>query len=263
MTIRSYAGRMRLFHELTTGIWVATSRRGTTTTTAIGDGSGGCLLVDPAMEAADLPALAADLRAGGLTPVAGIATHPHWDHVLWHRDFGDVPRYASPAAIADVAEHRTAMIDYLKASVPGHDLERFGILEPATERINWPGQEVRLITHNGHAPGHTALFLPDSGVFIAGDMLSDIEIPILEMDSADPGGDYRAALRLFAALPGVRWLVPGHGHVTDGAGFRDRLAADTDYLDRLEAGERFSDPRTGEDWLRDTHDTQLTAFARR
>lgn len=253
---------MRLFHELTPGVWVATAQRMTTTTTAIGDGAGGCLLVDPAMEAADLPALAADLHDAGLAPVAGFATHPHWDHVLWHRDFGAVPRYAAPAAIADVATHRAEMIDYLEKSVPGHDLELFGILEPATERISWTGPDVLLITHNGHAPGHTALFLPDSGTLIAGDMLSDIEMPILELDAEDPGGDYRAALRLFAALPEVRWLVPGHGHVTDGEGFRARLAADTEYLDRLEAGQPFSDPRAADGWLRDQHEQQLRAFAR-
>ena len=39
--------------------------------------------------------------------------------------------------------------------------------------------------HDGHAPGHGAVFLPESGVLIAGDMCSDVEIPLLDTDAAD------------------------------------------------------------------------------
>lgn len=34
------------------------------------------------------------------------------------------------------------------------------------------------IVHDGHAPGHTAVLLPERGVLLAGDMLSDIELPL-------------------------------------------------------------------------------------
>ena len=50
-------------------------------------------------------------------------------------------------------------------------------------------------------------------------------------------------LRRLAAVPGVRWLVPGHGHVAGAAEFRRRLDADARYLDLLAAGEPFDDPR--------------------
>ena len=33
----------------------------------------------------------------GIPVVAGFSTHPHWDHLLWHPRFGDVPRYATAA----------------------------------------------------------------------------------------------------------------------------------------------------------------------
>ena len=52
------------------------------------------------------------------------------------------------------------------------------------------------------------------------DMLSDIEIPLLDTPADDPLGDYRAGLQRLAAVRGVRWLVPGHGHVADAGGFR-------------------------------------------
>jgi hypothetical protein len=39
----------------------------------------------------------------GLPVVAGFSTHPHWDHVLWHSRFGDVPRYAAGVPLELVA----------------------------------------------------------------------------------------------------------------------------------------------------------------
>jgi glyoxylase-like metal-dependent hydrolase (beta-lactamase superfamily II) len=105
-----------------------------------------------------------------------------------------------------------------------------------------------------------AVFIPDAGVLVAGDMLSDIEIPLLDTPADDPLGDYRAGLQRLAEVPGVRWLVPCHGHVTDAGGFRRRLDADRRYLDLLAAGEPFSDPRcTG--WQLDAHREQLQRVA--
>ena len=90
---------MERLRELAPGVLVATAESYTTTSTAITTGDGGCLVIDPAVSVAEVAALAADLAGAGLTPRAGFATHPHWDHLLWSRDLGDVPRYAAPAAV--------------------------------------------------------------------------------------------------------------------------------------------------------------------
>jgi glyoxylase-like metal-dependent hydrolase (beta-lactamase superfamily II) len=52
--------------------------------------------------------LADDVDRLGIPVVAGFCTHPHWDHLLWHHRFGDVPRYATPAAaqVAGAARER-------------------------------------------------------------------------------------------------------------------------------------------------------------
>jgi hypothetical protein len=63
-------------------------------------------------------------------------------------------------------------------------------------------------------------------------------------------------------VAGVRWLVPGHGHVADAREFRRRLEADTRYLDLLAAGRPFDDLRCGTaEWLRDWHEHQLRSIA--
>ena len=128
--------------------------------------------------------------------------------------------------------------------------------------VPWDGPVAQVIIHDGHAPGHAAVFLPDAGVLVAGDMLSDIEIPILDTVADDPLGDYRTGLKRLAAVPGVRWLVPGHGHVADAGEFRRRLDADNHYLDLLAERRPFDDPRCGNaEWLRNCHEAQLRAVA--
>jgi len=255
---------MERFREIAPGVLVAPSDLLTCTSTVVAAGDGGCLVIDPAVSVADLAALAADLDGAGLRPRAGFATHVHWDHVLWSRALGDVPRYAAQAAVADAGSRRPRMISQTQDAAPGHDPELIGrltALPAGAGHIPWDGPAAQLIVHDGHAPGHGAVFIPDAGVLVAGDMLSDIEIPLLDTPADDPLGDYRAGLQRLAEVPGVRWLVPGHGHVTDAGGFRRRLDADRRYLDLLAAGQPFGDPRCAAGWQRDYHLEQLQRVA--
>ncbi len=250
--------------EIATGVLVATSEIYVTTTTVIVGPDGSCLVVDPAVTVADLADLAAELAARGLRPQAAWSTHPHWDHVLWCRELGDVPRFAAPLAASTAAAGRAQLIAAAQATAPGHDPELLGrltALEPAADRIPWDGPDAHVVIHDGHAPGHGAVFLPGSGTLIAGDMCSDIEIPLLDLAGRDPLGDYRAGLERLAALTGVRQVIPGHGHVGDAAEFRRRLAADGGYTNALAGGVPFEDPRLTQDWLRDTHSRQLRHVA--
>jgi glyoxylase-like metal-dependent hydrolase (beta-lactamase superfamily II) len=117
-----------------------------------------------------------------------------------------------------------------------------------------------VLAHDAHAPGHGAVFLPDTGVLVAGDMCSDTEIPLLNMEPAetDPFGRYRHGLGVLADVPGVRVIVPGHGHVGDAAEFRRRVAADFGYLDAVQAGRDVADERlaAAAPWLLAEHDRQ-------
>jgi len=248
--------------EVAPGVFVATAERFTTTTTVVAGAGGGCLVIDPAVTVADLDALAAWLSARGLRPVAGWSTHPHWDHVLWSRALGHaVARYATPLAAEVAARERPGLIDGVRESAPGHDMSLFARLSPLPSgEVPWDGPRAVVVAHEAHAPGHGAVFLPDSGVLVAGDMCSDIEIPLPDMDAADPFGGYRHGLGLLAAVAGVRVVVPGHGHVGDAAELRRRVAADLAYLDAVAAGQDFADPRLTQEWLRAEHDRHRSLF---
>jgi glyoxylase-like metal-dependent hydrolase (beta-lactamase superfamily II) len=94
-----------------------------------------------------------------------------------------------------------------------------------TARIPWDGPQVRILEHQGHAPGHAALLIAERGVLVAGDMLSDVLIPMLDLNVADPVEDYLAALRLLEGVAGdVDVLVPGHGSIGGADQVHTRLA---------------------------------------
>ena len=258
---------MRSLTEIAPGVFVATSSYALTTTTLVAgsSGSGGCLLIDPAVTVTELAALAVSLQALGLRPSAAWSTHPHWDHVLWSAEFGDAPRYASPAAVTAAQTARDAILAEVQADAPGHDLSLVGRLRPLdAATIPWDGPQARLIVHDGHAPGHGAVSLAGTGVLAAGDMCSDVEIPLLDILATDPLGDYRTGLDRLAAVPGVRQVIPGHGHVGEAGEFRRRLALDSAYLDAIAGGHPSSDPRLEgcPDWLRVTHEEQVRYFRR-
>jgi glyoxylase-like metal-dependent hydrolase (beta-lactamase superfamily II) len=255
------------FTEIAPGVLVATGALYTTTTTVVAGPDGSCLVIDPAVTPTEIAGLAAAIAARRLRPVLGWSTHPHWDHVLWHASLGDVPRYATPAATAAARSERDQLGAAAEKSAPGHDLSLIGTVTPLSgSSIPWDGPAAELIVHDGHAPGHGAVLLPDSGVLIAGDMCSDIEIPFVvdpgePEASLDPVGDYRAGLSRLAAVTGIRHVVPGHGQVADAGEFRRRVEADFAYLDLLERGEPSDDPRIS-GYARAFHEQQLRYFQR-
>jgi glyoxylase-like metal-dependent hydrolase (beta-lactamase superfamily II) len=244
--------------EIADGVFVTMSSFAMTRSVVVAGADGSCLIIDPGVTVAEIVALAELLTARGLRAAVGWATHPHWDHVLWHSSLGDVPRYAAPAAVAITQTERDGMVEGVERSAPGHDLSLFGRLVPHdADSIAWDGPRAELVVHDAHAPGHGAVLLPDAGVLVAGDMLSDVEIPLLDTEADDPMGDYRTGLARLAAVPRVRQVVPGHGNVGDASEFGRRVAADTAYLDRLTANEPFDDPRITEDWLRAAHEEHV------
>lgn len=247
--------------EVAPGVFVATAEPYVTTTTVVAGADGGCLVIDPAVTVAELDAIASWLSARGLRPVAGWSTHPHWDHLLWSRSLGDVPRYATPRAAGVAARELDRMAGRVQQEAPGHDLALFARVTPLPgEEIGWRGPRAVVVAHDAHAPGHGAVLLPDTGVLVAGDMCSDIEMPLLDTDAADgdPFGGYRHGLGVLASAGGVRVVVPGHGHPGDAAEFRRRVTADFAYLDAVQAGRDVDDERlaAAPRWLLAEHTRQ-------
>ncbi|WP_125778448.1 MBL fold metallo-hydrolase [Antribacter gilvus] len=234
-------------------------------------GRAGVLLIDPGVTGSEIDCLADDLRELGQPVVAGFSTHPDWDHLLWHARLGVAPRYGTarcaaaigeelsdPGAKARIAEH------LLETEVAGQvPLDLLGLITglPAeTRQIPWDGPPVRIIEHKAHAPGHAALLIEDHGVLVAGDMLSDVLVPMLDLAAAEPIEDYLAALRLLeGVLDDVEVVVPGHGSVGRADQVSARIELDRAYVLALRDGQGAGDPRIGSsarpgwEWVSDVH----------
>ena len=240
-------------------------------------GQGGVLLIDAGVHGDELACLANDLSDSGQTVVVGFSTHPHWDHLLWHPGLGEAPRYGT-ARCADTARDRlsggveaVAKAVGIPEQVPLNLLGDITGLPADAARIPWDGPQVRIIEHQAHAPGHAALLIEERGVLVAGDLLSDVLIPMLDLNStADPIEDYLAALRLFDGVADdVDVVVAGHGSIGGADQVHARIDQDRAYVLALREGHVPSDPRVGPsakpgwEWVSDVHNGQAQRLARR
>ncbi len=243
--------------EVVPGVWVAHSRRYLTTSTVLLDGRGGALVIDPAWDADELAAIPADLAALGVRCVAGLSTHVHYDHVMWHPDLGDVPRWATRGTVEMVEADRDSVVAPLHRDLPDElvDVAARDLRPIDGEVLEWTGPTAVVHVHHAHAPHHLALELPDLGVLVSGDMLSDVELPMPD------GGDtdlvtYRTGLEsLHDVVRRARVLVPGHGHVSERP--VERYDADARYLDDVVRTGRSDDARISLDGMPELHAANL------
>ena len=213
---------------------------------------GHAVVIDPGVlpsEMAEIAAFTAE-RAPRFEQVSLVLTHPHWDHVL------GLPYFPAAITVGHVGFADEATRDEEKIEKSAKKwIEGAGEAWTRPFRAFEPRLKVRgtvalklgpIDTVAYDAPGHCstqlAFFFPASGVFVAADMLSDIEIPWLD----GPPWVYRNTLKSLHWVfeqEDVRALVPGHGEIAMGraAGYR-RLLRDMDYLLALE--QRVADARS-------------------
>ena len=248
--------------------------------TVVVEGGTGVLLIDPGIQTGEMAAIAGDLREMGQPVVAGFATHPDWDHVLWHADFGDAPRYGTERCAAFMrevlsdADWRARAAEGLPPEIADDvPLDLFGLitgLPAGTARIPWDGPAVRIIEHPAHAEGHAALLIEERRVLVAGDMLSDILVPFPDLGTANPLEDYLVGLRLLEEVADdVDVVIPGHGSVGGADQVRARIDLDRAYVHALRDGRVPDDPRIGpsatfgKDWLPGVYQWQRQQLAQR
>jgi glyoxylase-like metal-dependent hydrolase (beta-lactamase superfamily II) len=238
-------------------------------------GRAGVLLIDPGVLGTEMACIANDLRELGQPVVAGFSTHPHWDHLLWDALLGNPPRYITATGAATVRDRLSdeGAKARVAAVIPADIAERVPLdllglvtgLPTDAPQIPWDGPPVRIIEHQAHASGHAALLIEEHGVLVAGDMLSDVLIPMLDLrGSGDPIEDYLEALRLLeGVVDDVDVAIPGHGSIGGGDQVRARIDQDRAYVRALQDAVDVSDPRIGEsakpgwEWVSDVHAGQL------
>lgn len=266
-----------MLKRITDGVWVHQSELMQNNCTVV-QGNDGLLVVDPGLTEDEMTELAINIKGLGLVVTAGFSTHPDWDHVLWHKELGDSPRYATAKAAAFMQDFlsKADWKDLAAAELPEEiatevPLDLFGVLTAlpsgATE-LPWKGSTIRVIEHAAHAQGHAALFVEKTGVLIAGDMLSDVFMPMLKLDAKDPIIDYLHALDLFSEIADkITAVVPGHGSVATGEEIKKRIELDRIYVEALRDGVAPDDSRInssakeGWEWVASIHEWQAKQIA--
>ncbi|WP_246277685.1 MBL fold metallo-hydrolase [Phytohabitans rumicis] len=250
--------------------------------TVVVQGRAGVLLIDAGITGGEMACLANDLSELGQPVVAGFSTHPDWDHVLWHAGLGEGPRYGTARCAADMRDLRSKA-DWKARAAEGLPpeiaeeipLDVYGLiagLPAGTTHIPWDGPKVRIIEHPAHSPGHAALLIEERGVLVAGDMLSDVFVPMLDNlnSTNDPIEEYLTGLQLLENVAdNANVVIPGHGSVGEADELRTRIELDRAYVQALRDGGVSSDPRIGPsakpgwEWVSDIHAGQVQQFAKK
>jgi hydroxyacylglutathione hydrolase len=232
------ATRPKQVRSLTPTCWISQSRVFATNSLLLFSG-GESVLVDPGITPGELTAIRDFVAVRGSAVRALVLTHAHWDHLLGPAWFPDVPVVAHRAYTTVLDSHAHHLVQLVARWQHEEGLEAGMPFVPPEPAYSFEQQMtlffgdhcVHLIAAPGHAPDHCALYEPESGLLFAGDMLSDLEVPMV-MDSLSA---YRQTLLRLAALE-VRVLVPGHGTPTaDAVEITQRFAQDLAYLETLGA----------------------------
>jgi glyoxylase-like metal-dependent hydrolase (beta-lactamase superfamily II) len=188
----------------------------------------------------ELDALPALLEQAQFPAPSGLlATHGDWDHLLGPLAFPEVALGCAESTAkrlgASPGEAQRELRNFDEALM----IERprplaLGSLQalPVPGRCEIGERELELHPADGHTLDGMAIWIPWTGVLVAGDYLSSVEIPTL--NAGDTVEAYLATLERLRALARVaEHVVPGHGPVTDGVRALAVLDEDVAYLKQL------------------------------
>jgi hydroxyacylglutathione hydrolase len=206
------------------------------------EGDGQVAIVDPGILPSEIDDIARAVEDLGADRATLLFTHGDWDHVLGRDAWPAAATLAHGALAEDVARN----LESIRAEaqrVAADAGERWPrVFEPFRPDVAASGRlETRLAGWDavcrdapGHSPSMLSVHVPALRLLIAGDMLSDIELPILNQ----PVALYRSTLAGLLPLArggAIETLIPGHGAV---ARTRDeaveRIRRDLRYLDDLD-----------------------------
>ena len=171
----------------------------------IGDrGTGECLVVDPAYDAAGLIAAA---ESDGMTVTGALITHHHPDHC------GGSMMGLRLSGIADMLETHQVPIHVQRAEAEWVT-RTTGVGEPDLV-THEPGDvvtvgeiPVELVHTPGHTPGSQCFFV--NGCLVAGDTLFLEGCGRTDLPGGDPAALYESITQTLAKVPDDAILFPGH-----------------------------------------------------
>lgn len=234
--------------EQADGTTVFTSRAFMTTSTVVIT-SNLVLVVDPAYypeEIAEIRQFIEPHLEG--RPLYLLFTHSDWDHIAGFPLFPEAVTVASQAFRDNPLKEEP--IDLLRDFDAQNQIQRpYPLAYPSVgmaireerEELSLGGTRLILFQAKGHTEDGLFALLDPPGLFLAGDYLSDIEIPYVFHSSAAYERTMLLASAILEEFP-VHLLVPGHGHPTTDVGeMMRRVESSLRYLRSLREAVRRAD----------------------
>jgi hydroxyacylglutathione hydrolase len=202
----------------------------TTTLEVVRDGER--LLVDPGIAPWEVQEAARDGAAHVLI------THADWDHVMGIGLLPDATVWAGGAAAQRIRSGEAKVSVESQARIYGVPLEGLDgvrvdrVLPSEAERFQLGPWAAECHSTPGHTPDGMTTWLPDEGILVVGDYLSEHEVPFIY----DSAWNYRATLQTLTGLierHQPAHVVVGHGSPHAATRAAEIAAEDLAYVERL------------------------------
>ncbi|MGC9467445.1 MAG: MBL fold metallo-hydrolase [Anaerolineae bacterium] len=227
-----------MLRQLSRGCWVSHSRV-FATNSAVFVNEGVAYLLDPGITPDELSSIAAFVVAQGAEVSGIVLSHAHWDHLLGASRFPDVPVIATEVYRKVVDRHARDLCRQVARWSAAEGLTAYDDFVPPEPDVAFSKRltlrfgalELTIMAAPGHAPDQCVVYEPDAALLWAGDMLSDLEVPMV----MDTFAAYLRTLRRLCALR-IEILIPGHGTPTlDREEIYGRFGRDEAYLEEVYA----------------------------
>jgi glyoxylase-like metal-dependent hydrolase (beta-lactamase superfamily II) len=214
------------------------------------------MLIDSLYFPDELELLPGVLAQSGFEPNALLATHGDFDHVLGRLAFPDLALGVSESTMRRIRERPGEAQRELRDADAENYVERTRPLSlgqvqalPVPGQLELGGEELELVTAEGHTPDGMAVWAPWMGVLCSGDYLCPVEIPWISAGGSIE--DYRNTLaRLAPLVERAEVVAPGHGAPLERGAALRQIDENLAYLDALERGEERPSLPKGRDTAR-------------
>lgn len=168
-------------------------------------------------------------------------THSDYDHIIGYGKWPDAQVIASEKMdknpSKDTIIHQIRDFDneyYISRNYPvSYPSVDFAIYEHG-QLLEIGGLKLIFFHAAGHVKDGIFIIIPQLKCWIAGDYLSNIEIPFVDDDLIEYLHTLRKARAVLSDFPDIALLIPGHGdHTCERTEMQQRIENDTEYIQLL------------------------------
>lgn len=169
------------------------------------------VVVDPADNASYILNKCNEL---GITPVAVLLTHGHFDHMLAATDVRrafQIKIYASETEDAMLADSSLNLSEGFYGPQMSFHADEF---VKEGQELDFLGVTWRVLETPGHTTGSVCYYIPEEGVLLAGDTLFHESYGRTDLPTGSSSQIVRSIIDKLFVLPGDTMVYPGHGDLT-------------------------------------------------